>query len=231
MARFALRAAVVGAVVIATALGAPLVDILQSDKHKAELYRVNWSDRLVSANDDTDYVNPAGKFLINLAGDGPGANPAWFMESIFVQFEPCGYGHPHVHTSPASHETIIMLSGSINAGFMRNNYSAVLFDNLQPLEQIMMPGGFVHWLSNPNCENATMLQVYSDPVTNIIYPHRVTVNLPEDVFGQETGQGAQPLGEARASHPAPARIMYGPDECYIRCGLPVPTESLNAAGR
>jgi hypothetical protein len=74
--------------------------------------------------------------------------------------EPCGMNSPHTH--PRATEILLLLNGAISAGFLAENGSRFVVNNVTEMSAMVFPAGSIHFQASYSCEPVQFVAALSD---------------------------------------------------------------------
>ncbi|KAH7102430.1 RmlC-like cupin [Auriculariales sp. MPI-PUGE-AT-0066] len=136
------------------------------------------------------------------------------------RMEPCGANSPHTH--PRATEILLLLNGAISAGFLAENGSRFVFNNVTELSAMVFPAGSIHFQMNYGCEPVQFVAALSNEDPGTVQVAQRFFGLTADVVGAALGglgvQDVENLGSL-----IPDNMIAGTKECYQRSAAAKPS--------
>lgn len=187
----------------------------------------------INALEDSDFVfdftDPALKAVKGAGGKLVSANVGNFAALVgnglamtVGYMEPCGINSPHTH--PRATEVLLLLNGTISAGFLTENGSRFVMNDVHELSAMVFPAGSVHFQANYGCEPVRFVAALSNEDPGTLQIAQRYFALPADVVGASLGGLGVKEIEGLAAL-IPDNVIAGTKECYQRCGIPYPEQS------
>ncbi|KZV97985.1 RmlC-like cupin [Exidia glandulosa HHB12029] len=133
--------------------------------------------------------------------------------------EPCSLNSPHTH--PRATEILIMLNGTIKAGFLAENGARFIMNEVPTLSATVFPKGSIHFQANVGCKPVPFAAALSNEDPGTLQVAQRFFALPADVVGASLGGiGVQDV--ASLARLIPDNLIQATKECFASCGLTPP---------
>ncbi|EJD53408.1 RmlC-like cupin [Auricularia subglabra TFB-10046 SS5] len=134
--------------------------------------------------------------------------------------EPCSLNSPHTH--PRATEFLIMINGTVKAGFLAENGARFVVNDVPPLTATIFPKGSVHFQANLDCHPALFAAAlnHEDPGTLSVAQRFFA--LPADVVGASLG-GIGVEDVSALAKLIPDNLIAAQQECFAHCHLTPPS--------
>ncbi|KAH7105182.1 RmlC-like cupin [Auriculariales sp. MPI-PUGE-AT-0066] len=209
------------------------------------------SDRIALLKDDSDFVfnflDPAKKAVAGAGGRTVSSNvanfPALFGAGIAMTLgfmQPCSLNSPHTH--PRASEVLIMINGTIEAGFLAENGARFVMNTVEPMEATVFPRGSIRRLffirfatncpeltavidfqANLGCKPVLFAATLNHEDPGTLQVAQRFFALPAEVVDAALGGlGHQQVAEF-AKH-IPDNLIQATESCFTKCNLPPPAK-------
>lgn len=101
------------------------------------------------------------------------------------EMAPCGANSPHSH--PRATEILLLLNGELSAGFLTENGSRFVVQNLTEYSAMVFPAGSIHFQANYGCDPIKFVAALSDEDPGTLQVAQRYFALSADIVGASLG--------------------------------------------